>query len=125
MPTHTMLGRSVGLSEEKIRHLASEEPPEGVYTPAERAIVSYARKSTSEITIDDETYAALEACYTRKQIMEIWGVVSVANSINRFHATFHTDVDEEILETVEAGDRAAGGPALQMPAAPGKNGDTA
>ena len=100
MPTHTMLGRSVGLSEEKIRHLVSEEPPERVYTPAERAIVSYARKSTSEITIDDETYAALEACYTRKQIMEIWGVVSVANAINRFHATFLTEVDPETQEAL-------------------------
>lgn len=118
MPTHTMLGRSVGLSEEKIRHLGDEEPPEGVYTPAERAIVSYARKSTTEITVDDETYGALEEHYTRKQIMEIWGIVAVANSINRFHATFHTDVDEEILEAVEAGDRAAGGAALEMPPSP-------
>lgn len=115
-----MLGRSVGLSEEKIRHLGDEEPPEEVYTPAERAIVSYARKSTTEITVDDETYGALEAHYTRKQIMEIWGIVAVANSINRFHATFHTDVDEEVREAVEAGDRAAGGPALDIPASPGR-----
>ena len=120
MPTHTMLGRSVGLAEEKIKHLGDDEPPEGVYTPAERAIVSYARKSTLEVVIDDETYGALEEHYTRAQIMEIWALVATANAINRFHATFHTDVDEEILEAVEAGDRAAGGTALDMPSSPGR-----
>ncbi|MDP9454958.1 MAG: hypothetical protein CYG60_18195 [Actinobacteria bacterium] len=120
MPTHTMLGRSVGLTEEKIRHLGDDEPPEGAYTPAERAIVSYARKATLEVAVDDETYGALEAHYAREQIIEIWALVAVANSINRFHATFHTDVDEEILEAVEAGDEAAGGPALDMPSRPGR-----
>lgn len=120
MPTHTMLGRSVGLAEEKIKHLGDDKPPEGVYTPAEHAIVSYARRSTLQVVIDDETYGALEEHYTRAQIMEIWAIVAVANSINRFHATFHTDVDEEILEAVEAGDEAAGAPALDMPSVPGR-----
>ena len=120
MPTHTMLGRSVGLAEEKIKHLGDDEPPEGVYTDRERAIVSYARLSTLEIVIDDATYGALEKHFEREQIMEIWALVAVANSINRFHATFHTDVDDEILEAVEAGDEAAGGAALEMPSRPGR-----
>ena len=123
MPTHTMLGRSVGLTEEKIKHMGDDEPPEGVYTPAEQAIISYARKSTLEVVIDDEIYGALEAHYSRNQIMEIWALVATANSINRFHATFHTDVDEEILEAVEAGDEAAGGAVLSMPPRPGRGKD--
>ena len=120
MPTHTMLGRSVGLKEDQIKHLGDEDPPEGVYSDKEWAIISYARKSTLEVVIDDETYAALEEHFEREQIMEIWALVAVANSINRFHATFHTDVDEETLEAVEAGDRAAGGAALDMPSSPGR-----
>ena len=120
MPTHTMLGRSVGLTEEKIKHLGDDEPPEGVYSDRERAIVSYARKSTLEVVIDDGTYGALEEHFEREQIMELWALVAVANSINRFHATFHTDVDDEILEAVEAGDEAAGEAALEMPSRPGR-----
>jgi len=112
-----MLGRSVGLSEEKLGHLGDEEPPEGVYCPAEEAIVRYARKSTLERAIDDEIYGALEEHYAREQVMEIWALVGVANMINRFHATFHTDVDEEVSEAVEEGDRAAG--AIAPPKHPG------
>ena len=107
------------MSEEKLGHLGDEESPEGVYTPAEKAIVAYARKSTLEIAVDDETYGALEEHYAREQIMEIWALVGVANMINRFHATFHTDVDEETLDAVEAGDRAAGSCAIALPKLPG------
>lgn len=114
-----MLGRSIGLSETKIRHIGEDRPPEGVYSPAEAAIVHYARRSTKEITIDDETYAALAAHYSREQIMELWAVVGAANLVNRFHATFHTDVDPETLQAVEAGDRAAGACPLPTPEPPG------
>ena len=51
--------------------------------------------------------------------MEIWALVGVANMINRFHATFHTDVDEEVSEAVEEGDRAAGACAIALPKHPG------
>ncbi|MBA2691495.1 MAG: hypothetical protein H0U65_03245 [Rubrobacter sp.] len=37
----------------------------------------------------------------RAALMEIWALVGVANMINRFHATFHTDVDEEIMGSLE------------------------
>ncbi len=120
MPTHTMLGRSVGLTEEKIRHVGDDPLPEGVYTPAEAAIVRYGQKSTKEITIDDETYRALTDHYDLEQVMELWAVVGTSNMINRFHATFHTNVDDETLEAVEAGNREAGSCPLPAPPAPGQ-----
>ena len=113
-----MLGRSVGLSEEKIRHIGDEEPPEDVYAPAERAIVCYARTSTLPIAVDDDTYGALDKHYSREQILELWAVVGVANIINRFHATFHTDVDEKTLDVVEAGNRVPGACPVKLNAAP-------
>lgn len=113
-----MLGRSVGLSEDKIHHVGDDDPPEGVYEPSERAIVLYGRKSTLEITVDDETYGELTRHYELEQVMEIWALVGVANMVNRFHATFHTDVDPETLQAVESGDEEAGACPLPMPDKP-------
>lgn len=113
-----MLGRSVGLSEEKIQHVGDDDPPEGVYEPSERAIVRYGRQSTLNISVDDETYRALTDHYAMKQVMEIWAIVGAANMVNRFHATFHTDVDPGTLQAVEAGDGEAGSCPLPMPQRP-------
>lgn len=96
-----MLGRSVGLSEGQMSHLTDEEPPEGVYSESEAALVRYARTSTETIAISDELYEEISSHYDLEQIMEIWAVVGVANTINRFHATFHTEVDEEIMESLD------------------------
>lgn len=114
-----MLGRSVGLSEAQIRHTGSDDPPEGVYSPAQAAIVRYGRQSTKDIHVSDETYKGLAAHYQQDQVMEIWALVGVANMVNRFHATFHTDVDPETLEAVASGNAEAGACPLPMPDSPG------
>lgn len=117
-----MLGRSAGLSEDQLRHLADDPLPDGVYDPADAAIVRYAHRSTREIVIDDDTYTALARHYTTVQIMDICLTVGLSNMVNRFHATFHTDLDVETLAAVEAGDEVAGACALSRPPAPGVSG---
>ncbi len=97
-----MLGRSVGLTEDQLSHLGDDPLPEGVYSLSEAAIVRYAVQSTLRITIDDELYAELAEHFTRKQIMDICLVVGQSNVVNRFHATFLTDVDPSTLEAVAA-----------------------
>jgi alkylhydroperoxidase family enzyme len=97
-----MLGRSVGLTEEQLAHLGDDPLPEGVYSPSEAAIVRYAVQSTLRITIDDELYAELARHFTRRQIVDICLVVGQSNVVNRFHATFLTDVDPSTVETVMA-----------------------
>ncbi len=113
-----MLGRSAGLTEAQLRHLGDDPLPAGVYDETEAAIVRYAQRSTREIVIDDETYAALAEHFTPEQLIEICLTVGLCNMVNRFHATFHTDLDEETLAAVQAGDTAAGACALPRPAAP-------
>lgn len=54
-----MRGRSIGLTEEQMARLADDPPPEGLYAPAQAAVIAYARKSTRLEPIDDETYGAL------------------------------------------------------------------
>ena len=97
-----MLGRSVGLTEAQLAHLGDDPLPDGVYTPAEAAIVRYAVQSTLRITIDDALYTELARHFTRRQIIDICLVVGQSNVVNRFHATFLTDVDPSTLETIAA-----------------------
>ncbi len=110
-----MLGRSLGLTEEQLRHLNDDPLPEGVYDAAEAAIVRYAQKSTRLEPIDDATYDALARHFSVPQIMDICMTVGLSNMVNRFHATFLTDVDQATIADVEAGDAAAGVCAIPRP----------
>ena len=95
-----LLGRAAGLTEDKLAHLGDEEPPEGVYEPDEAAIVRYAQRSTRMDVIDDATYRALTEHFTKEQIIEICFTVGLSNTINRFHATFLTEVDPTTQEVL-------------------------
>jgi alkylhydroperoxidase family enzyme len=95
-----MLGRSIGLSDEKMRHLRDDPLPQGVYTPDEVAVIRYAQRSTRMLPIDAELYHELERHFSRAQIIELCFTVGLSNLVNRFHATFLTDVDSATLAAV-------------------------
>jgi alkylhydroperoxidase family enzyme len=106
------LGRAAGLTEDKLRHLGADPLPEGVYSPEEAAVVTYAQRSSRLEPITDELYAELARHFDTRAIMEICFTVGMSNMVNRFHATFLTDVDPETLEAV-------GACPLQLPPTPG------
>ncbi len=95
-----VLGRSAGLSEAKLAHLDDDVLPDGVYELDEAAIVDYARRSTLMEAIDNDLYGRLQEHFTTRQIMEICFTVGMSNMINRFHATFLTEVDPETGEAI-------------------------
>ena len=95
-----LLGRAAGLTEDKLAHLGDEVLPEGVYEPSEAAIVRYAQRLTRMQVIDDATYADLAEHFSREQIIEICLTVGLSNTINRFHATFLTEVDPTTQEAL-------------------------
>jgi alkylhydroperoxidase family enzyme len=88
-----LLGRAAGLTEEKLQHLGDDPLPKDVYEPDEAAIVRYAQRSTRMEPIDDSTYRALREHFDERQIIEICFTVGLSNMINRFHATFLTELD--------------------------------
>jgi len=100
VPYHIMLGRSVGLSDDKIGHLGDEQLPDGVYEPEEAAIVRYARASTLLQPITDELYNDLARHFDVPQIIELCMTVGKSNAVNRFHATFLTDLDDHVGEEI-------------------------
>jgi hypothetical protein len=104
-----VLGRSAGLTEEKLRHIGDDPLPDGVYADDERAVVEYAQRSTRLEPITDELYARLSAHFTQQQIIELCFTVGLSNVINRFHATFLTQVDPETGDVL--------GPSCPMPMA--------
>ena len=97
----------------------ADDPPPGLFTPAEEAIVRYAQKSTRLQPIDDQTYAALARHFSPQQIVDITLTVGLSNMINRFHATFHTDLDADTVRDAEAGDAVAGACPIPRPRPPG------
>jgi alkylhydroperoxidase family enzyme len=88
-----LLGRAAGLTEQKLAHLGDDPLPDGVYSAAEAAIVRYAQRSTRMEAIDDACYGALAAHFSTQQMIEICFTVGLSNMVNRFHATFLTDLD--------------------------------
>ena len=118
-----MLGRSAGITEEQLAHLGADPLPPGLFDDSEAAIVRYAQVSTRSILIDDETYGALAAHFGAQQIIDICLTVGLSNMVNRFHATFLTDLDESTIAAVEAGDAAAGACAIPRPPVPNRSRD--
>ncbi len=113
-----MLGRGIGISEEKLQHLGDDPLPEGVYSDAEAAIVRYAQRSTKMVRIDDATYWALAEHFSVQQMIEICLNVGLAQITNRFNGTFLPDVDDYILEANEEADRTAGTCPIHYPPMP-------
>ena len=99
-------------------HLLDDPLPEGLYAPAEAAIIRYAQKSTRMEPIDAQTYGDLAAHFSNQQIIDLCLTVGLSNMINRFHATFLTDVDETTLAEVEAGNREPGVCPIPLPGQP-------
>jgi hypothetical protein len=51
--------------------------------------------------------------------MDICLTVGLSNMVNRFHATFQTDLDDTTIAAIEAGDAIAGVCAIPRPKPPG------
>jgi alkylhydroperoxidase family enzyme len=102
VPTHITLGRSVGLDEEHLGAIA-DDAPQPVYSEVEQAVVDYARRLTRMDPIHDALYRELRRHFTLEQIMELCFTVGVSNIINRFHATFHTPLDQRTQDALGSG----------------------
>jgi alkylhydroperoxidase family enzyme len=97
-----LLGRAAGMTEEHLAHLGDDPLPDGLYEPADAAIIRYAQRSTRMDPIDDATYGALAEHFDDRQIIEICFTVGLSGMINRFHATFLTELDPDTGEAVAA-----------------------
>ncbi len=102
-----------------MRHLTDDPLPDGIYAPEEIAIIRYAQKSTRLEAIDNATYGALEHHFSKEQIIDLCLTVGLSNMVNRFHATFQTDVDETTLDEVADGTPDGMSCPIRLPERPG------
>jgi alkylhydroperoxidase family enzyme len=110
-----MLGRSIGLTYEKLRHLPDDPLPEGVYSPAEAAVVRYAQRSTKGLAIDASTFRALAEHFSTPQIIDICLNVGLSQITNRFNATFLPDVMRPSRPRTKRHTRGREGPRSNIP----------
>jgi alkylhydroperoxidase family enzyme len=113
-----MLGRGIGISDEKLAHLGDDPLPDGVYSEPEAAVIRYAQRSTRMQLIDDATYQDLAKHFSDQQLIAICFLVGVAQLVNRFNATFLPEVDDYILEANAQADSEIGACPLVYPPMP-------
>lgn len=90
----------MGITEEKLEHLADDPLPEGLFEPSEEALILYARASARNEVITQALYDGVAEHYSVEKMIEICFVVGLAGLTNRFHRTFITDVDPTTHEAL-------------------------
>ena len=91
-----MLGRSIGLTEDEILSLR-EWRESDLYGPVDRLVLEYVEEAKLRHRVSDELYERLTQHFSVRQIIDLCFTCGLADTINRFHATFLTDVDPDTL----------------------------
>lgn len=99
-----MLGSSVGLSAAEMAGMAEPETVDS-FDDTDRLVLRYAETSVRDIRIPDELYARLAARFSKDEIYDLALTVGLASLVNRMHATFRTDLDDDTRSRVGAAPR--------------------
>jgi alkylhydroperoxidase family enzyme len=113
-----MLGRSIGITNDQLRHLRDEQPPESLFSEREAVIVRYAQVLAGRRTVDDALYEELTAHLSDQEIVALCLLIGMQTAVTFANRTFLPDIDEQYLQANEAADRAAGGPPIPYPVPP-------
>ena len=111
-----MLGRSIGITDDQLRHLVDEHPPEGLYSEPDAVLIRYARTLAARQPVDDALYNDLATHFSEQQIIDICLLIGAQTLVFFFNRTFLADVDEDFIRANEEADRVAGGRPIAYPA---------
>ena len=95
---HVELGRQNGLSDDDIRAVAAEtEGRETALGALERAVLSAARRLTADLSLDNATFATLEAELERPALIDLFLTIAFYNGVVRVLAALEVDVEDAYL----------------------------
>jgi alkylhydroperoxidase family enzyme len=96
-----MLDRSIGLSNDEMGAMA-EAAASPLFDATDRLVIRYSEVLTQENRVSDALYAGLAVRFSRAELVELCFAVGLSALVNRVHATFRTDLDENTQAEVGA-----------------------
>lgn len=70
------------------------------FDATDRLVLRYSEVLTRDNRVDDALYAELNERFSKDELVELCLTVGLSAMVNRFHATFLTDVDEATSDSV-------------------------
>jgi len=95
---HVRIGREVGVSDEEIRAVAEETAGRpSKLEPLAKAVLRAAREMTLDLTVSDETFAALRQDLDNERLTDLMVTISFYNGLVRLLESMQVDVEEDYL----------------------------
>ncbi len=85
------LGARVGISAQKLANMDWRTNPS--FEPVERVILEYAEVMAHNGKVSDGLYGRLREHLTERALIELMMMVGMSHLVNRFHATFKTELE--------------------------------
>jgi alkylhydroperoxidase family enzyme len=95
---HVRIGREVGISDDEIRALADEtagRPTE--FEPLAKAVLRAAREMTTDLSVADETFAALQLGLDNERLTDLMVTIAFYNGLVRLIETMQVGVEDDYL----------------------------
>jgi|SRR5579875_3767723 alkylhydroperoxidase family enzyme len=85
------LGARVGISAEKLANM--DWRTNAGFEPVERVILEYAEVMAHNGKVSDDLYGRLRRYLSERELIELMMMVGMSHLVNRFHATFQTELE--------------------------------
>jgi alkylhydroperoxidase family enzyme len=95
---HVRIGREVGISDDEIRALADETAGRPTrLEPLVKAVLRAAREMTTDLSVSDETFAALRLGLDNERLTDLMITIAFYNALVRLLETMKVDVEDDYL----------------------------
>lgn len=96
-----MLGSSVGLSAAEMAGMAEPETVDS-FDETDKLVLRFAETSIRDIRIPDSLYGELARRFSKEELYDLGLTVGLSSLVNRMHAMFRTDLDDDTRDQVGA-----------------------
>jgi len=99
---HVEIGRQNGVTDDDIRAIADESAGRQTALAAlDRAVLSAARQLTTDISLDDATFAILKDALEPDQLVDLFLTIAYYNGVVRVLSALEVDVEDEYAKYLD------------------------